>query len=363
MRKKLTNTILFLAVLAAAVILTIYVGQNAVSVLVYNFIFLGIMVLLYLAGLFGGMFRMNNIAAAIEEATETLTEVFKKSGKADTKNLTYLNGIFSHKYLDKKMDNFTGNISQSQEGIGDLEEYINEEELDNHIHKRLLDMVPDIFTSLGILGTFVGLVWGLRNFQPTDYEAMTSSVSALVDGIKVAHRLGRAPAQARKKRGAVKIELHLVRTFKKGRQTGERGQKGVIVRFEGQGGLLGDGVHDPALINEQTALRRADDEPGGMFYFIARRGQELEKGVRVVVLPLEDGTHLPFEHVPESHRCLCCVGWRMLRRCCRAAGACVAVRIHRERIRKDAAVRQGAAVPRLSGKASRPAGDRTRPPS
>ena len=54
MRKKLTNTILFLAVLAAAVILTIYVGQNAVSVLVYNFIFLGIMVLLYLAGLFGG---------------------------------------------------------------------------------------------------------------------------------------------------------------------------------------------------------------------------------------------------------------------------------------------------------------------
>ena len=186
MRKKLTNTILFLAVLAAAVILTIYVGQNAVSVLVYNFIFLGIMVLLYLAGLFGGMFRMNNIAAAIEEATETLTEVFKKSGKADTKNLTYLNGIFSHKYLDKKMDNFTGNISQSQEGIGDLEEYINEEELDNHIHKRLLDMVPDIFTSLGILGTFVGLVWGLRNFQPTDYEAMTSSVSALVDGIKVA---------------------------------------------------------------------------------------------------------------------------------------------------------------------------------
>ena len=122
----------------------------------------------------------------MKKPQKPLQKYSKKSGKADTKNLTYLNGIFSHKYLDKKMDNFTGNISQSQEGIGDLEEYINEEELDNHIHKRLLDMVPDIFTSLGILGTFVGLVWGLRNFQPTDYEAMTSSVSALVDGIKVA---------------------------------------------------------------------------------------------------------------------------------------------------------------------------------
>ena len=47
-------------------------------------------------------------------------------------------------------------------------------------------MVPDIFTSIGILGTFLGLVWGLRDFQPTDYSAMTSSVAALVEGIKVA---------------------------------------------------------------------------------------------------------------------------------------------------------------------------------
>ena len=44
----------------------------------------------------------------------------------------------------------------------------------------------DSFTSIGILGTFVGLVWGLKDFQPSDYEAMTSSVSSLVDGIKVA---------------------------------------------------------------------------------------------------------------------------------------------------------------------------------
>ena len=56
----------------------------------------------------------------------------------------------------------------------------------NHIHKRLLEMVPDIFTSLGILGTFVGLVWGLKNFEPSNYEAMTTSVASLVDGIKVA---------------------------------------------------------------------------------------------------------------------------------------------------------------------------------
>ncbi len=84
------------------------------------------------------------------------------------------------------MDSFTDSINNSKEGLGDIEEFINEDELDIHVHKKLLEMVPDIFTSLGILGTFLGLVWGLRDFQPTDYSAMTSSVEALVEGIKVA---------------------------------------------------------------------------------------------------------------------------------------------------------------------------------
>ncbi|MDC7289715.1 MotA/TolQ/ExbB proton channel family protein [Blautia schinkii] len=186
MGKKITNVLLFIAVLAAAVGITVYVGQGAASVMIYNFVFLGVMVLIYLAGMIGGMFKMNNLSAAFIHAVEELTSIFKAPGKTEPKNLSYLDEIFGHSYLDKKMDNFTSSISKSQEGIGDIEEYINEEEIDLHIHKRLLEMVPDILTSLGILGTFVGLVWGLKNFEPNNYEAMTNSVAALVEGIKVA---------------------------------------------------------------------------------------------------------------------------------------------------------------------------------
>lgn len=186
MGKKITNVLLFLAVLAAAVGMTVYVGQGASGVMLYNFIFLGVMVVIYGAGMFGGMFKMNHIAAAFGRAAQELTDIFKLPGKADPGSLSALGGIFQHKYLDQKMDHFIAGIEKSQEGIGDIEDYINEEELDIHIHKRLLEMVPDIFTSLGILGTFVGLVWGLKNFQPNDYETMTTSVASLVDGIKVA---------------------------------------------------------------------------------------------------------------------------------------------------------------------------------
>ena len=186
MRKKIVNVILFLAVLAAAVAMTVYIGKGAPGVMLYNFIFLAVMSAIYVAGLFGGMFRMDNLAQAFQEAAAEIGSIFQKPGKIGADKIQTLNGIFRHKYLDKVMNSFTDSIVQSEEGIGDVEDYLNEEEMDNHIHKRLLEMVPDIFTSLGILGTFVGLVWGLKNFDPANYEVMTNSVSALVDGIKVA---------------------------------------------------------------------------------------------------------------------------------------------------------------------------------
>lgn len=186
MGRKFTNLLLFLAAVAAAVGITLYVGRGQRGVMIYNLIFLTLMVIIYMCGLFGGMYRLDNLAIAFRRATEELKSIFKRPGKADLSNLKVLDGIFDNRYLDRKLDNFTSSITNAEEGIGDLDDYINEEEIDIHVHKRLLEMVPDIFTSLGILGTFVGLVWGLKDFQTSDYASMTTSVASLVDGIKVA---------------------------------------------------------------------------------------------------------------------------------------------------------------------------------
>ena len=186
MGKKLMNTVLFLAVMAGAVVLTFFAGKGSRNVLVYNFGFLGVMALIYIVGLIAGLFRMNDLGESLKHGADEIADIFKLPGKARADELIQLRGIFKNRYLDRKMDDFVDSIGKSQEGIGEVEEYINLDEVDVHIHKRLLELAPDIFTSLGILGTFVGLVWGLKNFEPTDYEAMTSSVAALVDGIKVA---------------------------------------------------------------------------------------------------------------------------------------------------------------------------------
>ena len=161
MKKKIVNVVLFLAVLAAALGMTFYVGNNAMSVLLYNFVFLGIIAVVYVVGLFGGMFRMNRLAplrgrageAPAKAAAQELEDMFKMPGRVAPDKIESMNGIFHNHYLDAKMKAFTDGIAKSQEGIVDIEEYINEEDLDLHIHKKLLEMAPDLFTSIGILGT------------------------------------------------------------------------------------------------------------------------------------------------------------------------------------------------------------------
>ena len=186
MGKKFMNTVLFLLVAVAAATLTAYVGKGSGNVLFYNFAFLGIMVIIYAVGLFAGLYRMENLTAALKHGAGEIIDVFQLPGRAKKEEIGQLRGIFGDRYLDKKMDDFVDSISRTEEGIAEVEDFVNIDDVDVHIHKRLLEMAPDIFTSLGILGTFIGLVWGLKNFQPTDYEVMTTSVSALVDGIKVA---------------------------------------------------------------------------------------------------------------------------------------------------------------------------------
>ena len=113
MGKKFMNTVLFLAVAAAAATLTAYVGKGSGNVLFYNFAFLGIMVLIYAVGLFAGLYRMDNLTAALRHGASEITEVFQLPGRARKEEIGQLRGLFGDKYLDKKMDDFVDSISRT----------------------------------------------------------------------------------------------------------------------------------------------------------------------------------------------------------------------------------------------------------
>lgn len=186
MGKKAADKILFVLVIAASIAFTLFVSGGAVTTMIYNFVFLGIMILLCMVGSIGGFGRMQKYEDAFLRASDEIEDAF---GGIDAKNgeeIVLREDLFQNEQLDKRYKEFCGFVKKSQSGLADIEDYINENVLDSLVSKKLLELIPDILTSLGILGTFIGLVVGLKNFEPSNYEAMTNSVSALVDGIKVA---------------------------------------------------------------------------------------------------------------------------------------------------------------------------------
>lgn len=53
----------------------------------------------------------------------------------------------------------------------------------NSIIPYIYDSIPTVFTTIGVLGTFVGIYFGLRHF---DVNNITESIPALLDGLKTA---------------------------------------------------------------------------------------------------------------------------------------------------------------------------------
>lgn len=186
MGHKVTDKILFVLVVGISIGFTWFVSGGVSGTMIYNFIFLGIMILIYLFGMFSGFGKMGRYERAFQRATDEIERTFETLDVATGREGTLPEELFGvHRWITviKESAQF---VKKSQSGLADIEDYINEDVMESLISKKMLDIIPDILTSLGILGTFIGLVVGLKGFEPSNYEAMTSSVSSLVDGIKVA---------------------------------------------------------------------------------------------------------------------------------------------------------------------------------
>ena len=67
-----------------------------------------------------------------------------------------------------------------------IDDYINEDTVYSAVNKPFCDQVGGIMSGLGILFTFIGLVYGLRNFDASTVDMMQTSTQALMAGIKIA---------------------------------------------------------------------------------------------------------------------------------------------------------------------------------
>ena len=68
----------------------------------------------------------------------------------------------------------------------DISDYINDDLLNDIARSSMNDLIGGMMTGLGILGTFIGLTFGLQKFKSNTAEEMMETIEPLIDGIKVA---------------------------------------------------------------------------------------------------------------------------------------------------------------------------------
>ena len=75
-----------------------------------------------------------------------------------------------------------------------VEDYINDETVIYSVgHAQLADVIPSLLTSLGILGTFIGLMRGLSGLDMSDAAKTMDSIPQMIGGMKI----GRASCRER----------------------------------------------------------------------------------------------------------------------------------------------------------------------
>lgn len=125
-------------------------------------------------------------AISIRNDLHRITEELRK--ETDWHTINFLNNDLQDTFCRYKneMERLSkiSKISDSKEPIGcDIEDYINVQFVNGLINKSLCESVSGSMTGLGLLGTFLGLIIGLKDFS-TDYEGIQNSILMLLNGIK-----------------------------------------------------------------------------------------------------------------------------------------------------------------------------------
>ena len=185
------SRILFIIVFAAslAVFWFTHTG-NSYTDLIINLVFAAAAGC-FLIGYFAGCARpLAKTAAALSDAAEDIEEA-----GADIKTIrdrfASREAPFGVRRLDERYGAYLRELRrlQSQSSFTAdcrIEDYINEDLLYSAVNKPFCDQLGGIMTGLGILFTFIGLVYGLRNFDASSVDVMQTSTQALMAGIKIA---------------------------------------------------------------------------------------------------------------------------------------------------------------------------------
>lgn len=184
--KKSGNKNILYAVWGILCAATAFLGGFSHSMLI-NYAFLAVMGLFIWIVDRHGLSKICRITKDLKGITETFSEAEAKGTQGNEAYLSLMESMhFTYPETEGDWMRLQESWKSSDGMDCDVEDYIFESELLESCNYNVCTQVAGILTALGILGTFLGLVLGLRSFDFSNADQMTSSVEALVGGLNVA---------------------------------------------------------------------------------------------------------------------------------------------------------------------------------
>ena len=182
--------ILFLLVFVASLAVFWFTSSGSYMDLIINLAFEAAVAIFLVVYIFGCAGPAARLAAALDRVKEDIL-CAEEEPKALWARYSKNAAPFGNRRLDERYGAYLREMRRlyKQNAITadcDIEDYINEETLYSAVNKPFCDQIGGIMSGLGILFTFIGLVYGLRNFDASTVDMMQTSTQALMAGIKIA---------------------------------------------------------------------------------------------------------------------------------------------------------------------------------
>ena len=175
--------IFIVILLSGCGILTAY-APNMLSMIVVAV--MGVVVLL---GIIYGLIPVLTFTQGLLTGQKSIQRASEAEEKSVWITALQMDRFFRQKKMDQLFREYRDKVKQQRQNgqiVSDLEDILNEDVLALYSWQGVVAQIPGTLTGLGILGTFIGLLRGLRNINFVTVEAALSSVQSILTGIDTA---------------------------------------------------------------------------------------------------------------------------------------------------------------------------------
>lgn len=175
--------------LSVAVLLGSGAVLTAYSPDLLSMVIVGFMCMIALAGSLYGLLPTISFTSGLLNGQNSIRKASGTGGTSTWVAALQIERFFHQKTLDKLFAEYREKVQHQRETgqiVSDIDEAINEDVLALYTWRGVIAQIPGTLTGLGILGTFVGLLLGLRSISFITVEAALGSVQSILAGIDTA---------------------------------------------------------------------------------------------------------------------------------------------------------------------------------